>query len=121
MQAPCVLFHDVILSDDVYLEPKKEYLIFCAIDKTQHNTNTYMFTPYMEKNEKKNIVAATSIVAPNEGIIPVRVMNCDKVGLKLYMNTVIGKVENLIEEHNAYRLRSIQNNANSNDLSLIHI
>ena len=89
MQTPCVLFHDAIFSDDVYLEPKKEYLICCAIDKTQHNTNTYMFTPYMEKNEKKNIVAATSIVTPNEGVIPVRVMNCDKVGLKLYKNCLL--------------------------------
>ena len=49
MKAPCVLFHDVKLTDDVYLESKQEYLICCDIDTTHVTTDTYIFTPYTEK------------------------------------------------------------------------
>ena len=52
-----------------------------------------------KKNEKKNIAAAAGVVTPNNFIIPVRIINFDKVGIKLYKNTVIGSVENIVDEN----------------------
>ena len=87
--------YTVFACENSVLEPMSEYVIECFLNCFTNNPDfpTFVFLPYNDKLAKKHVLAATSIVKPVNGLIPVRLINLSEDNIKIDKNTKIGDLE----------------------------
>lgn len=88
-----LLFFDVVLTDDVVLEPSKEYLIFGKIKAENLLTTELLFVPSKDKLAKLGICAASTLFVSKHGEFPIRVINLNDEKVKIFHGTQLGVVE----------------------------
>jgi hypothetical protein len=94
----------VLLKEDVYLTPGREYLVQGIIDCYLVNCDA-IFSPHAIGLSKRNILAANAIVNISKSSVPVRLVNIGENDIKLYQNTQLGYIEHF--EQRPYRVRQM--------------
>ena len=111
-------FINVTLNEDTILQPFSEYLVECNINPNDRycSCDDFIFTPYNDKLSERFVLAATGVVKPIKGLIPVRVINLSGDNVKLYKMTKLGFLERAKEiKNDKQKLRRIQEQADCVD------